>query len=85
MVTNIFGFWFFSLGILKFWQWLELQMYGEIQERSADTIITVLWLAFVLIAYFKGRSDGQDDRAYWRGLEDGRKEKNSERGKDNLL
>lgn len=36
-------------------------MYGEIQERSVDTVITVLWMAFVLIAYFKGRSDGHMD------------------------
>lgn len=74
MLGNLIGLWAIALGILEFWKYLELQMYGEIQERSVDTIITVLWLAFVLIAYFKGRNDGQDNCAYWHGLEDGRKE-----------
>ena len=60
-ILNIAGFWFGTYVILEFWQWLEFQMYGEIQERSVDTVITVLWMAFVLIAYFKGRSDGHMD------------------------
>ena len=49
-ILNIAGFWFGTYVILEFWQWLELHMYGEIQERSVDTVITVLWMAFVLIA-----------------------------------
>lgn len=60
-ILNIAGFWFGTYVILEFWQWLELHMYGEIQERSVDTVITVLWMAFVLIAYFKGHSDGHMD------------------------
>ena len=60
-ILNIAGFWFGTYVILEFWQWLELHMYGEIQERSVDTVITVLWMAVVLIAYFKGRSDGHMD------------------------
>ena len=60
-ILNIAGFWFGTYVILEFWQWLELHMYGEIQERSVDTVITVLWMAFVLIAHFKGRSDGHMD------------------------
>lgn len=59
---NIFGLWALTLGILKLWQWLEYQMYGEVQKRSVDTIVMFLWLAFVLIAYWKGRSDGHNDK-----------------------
>lgn len=60
-ILNFAGFWFGTYVILVLWRWLELQMYGEIQERSVDTVITILWMAFVLIAYFKGRSDGHMD------------------------
>lgn len=60
-ILNIAGFWFGTYAVLELWQWLELQIYGEVQERSVDTVVTVLWMAFVLIAYFKGRSDGHMD------------------------
>lgn len=60
-ILNIAGFWLGTYVILRFWQWIELEMYGEVQVRSVDTVITVLWMVFVLIAYFKGRSDGHMD------------------------
>lgn len=61
-LENLLGFYLGTFGILKFWQWLEIQMYGAVQERSVDTIITILWMAFVLIAYLKGQNDGKEKK-----------------------
>lgn len=59
-LENLLGAYLGTLGILWLWRWLEIQLYGAVQERSVDTIITAFWLAFVLIAYLKGRVDGKD-------------------------
>lgn len=59
---NILGLYLGHAIIAGLWQWLELRMYGEVQERDVDTIITILYLAFVMIAYWKGRSDGHNDK-----------------------
>lgn len=37
-------------------------MYGEVQVRDVDTVVTLLYLAFVMIAYWKGRCDGHNDK-----------------------
>lgn len=49
-----------TLLILRIWQQLELSMYGEVQVRDVDTIITIFWLFLLIIAYLKGYIDGHE-------------------------
>lgn len=61
-LENLIGLYLGHAVILETWQWLEVQMYGEIQVRDVDTVVTLLYLAFVMIAYWKGRCDGHNDK-----------------------
>ena len=59
---NLIGLYLGHDVILEAWQWLEVQMYGEVQVRDVDTVVTLLYLAFVMIAYCKGRCDAHNDK-----------------------
>lgn len=48
--------------ILRVWQLIELELYGAVQERAVDTVITILWIAAIILSYAKGYLDGRDDR-----------------------
>ena len=61
-LENLIGLYLGHAVILEVWQWMEVQMYGEVQVRDVDTVVTLLYLAFVMIAYLKGRCDGHNDK-----------------------
>ena len=61
-LENLIGLYLVHAVILEVWQWMEVQMYGEVQVRDVDTVVTLLYLAFVMIAEWKGRCDGHNDK-----------------------
>lgn len=53
----------FALGeyfMIRVWEYLELEIYGQIQPRIVDDVMFLLWSAFVIIAYLIGRADEQN-------------------------
>lgn len=41
-LENLIGLCLGHAVILEVWQWLEVQMYGEVQVRDVDTVVTLL-------------------------------------------
>jgi len=60
-------------GVLRIWQKLEFCIYGAIQHRIVDDIITWVWLILMALVYFKAYQDGKTD-----GYNDKRGEDNKE-------
>ena len=54
----------FGCIILVGWIWmlLEKSIYGEIQPRVVDTIISIVWAYVTILAYIIGFCDGRDQR-----------------------
>lgn len=52
-----------AIGVL--WQMLEKALDGAVQPSTADTIITVVWVLVVILAYLKGKRDQKDDDTLW--------------------
>ena len=46
----------------EIWRYIETILYGEPTPRTADSIIAIVWLAFVIAAYQQGR---KDEREWW--------------------
>ena len=59
LVENVLLFGTLIYAILKLWQHFEVVLYGAVQARDVDTIVTILWIAVVIIAYLKGKDDGK--------------------------
>ena len=49
-----------SISIL--WQGLEVKLYGEVQQRTVDTIVTLVWGAGAWAAYFLGFHHGKNNK-----------------------
>lgn len=44
------------------WQGLELDLYGEVQHRSVDDIIALVWIFSVFASYFVGRRHQREEQ-----------------------
>lgn len=50
-----------AIGLIgHIWQALEEHIYGGVQPRIVDNIVTILWIVLAILAYVKGYYDARD-------------------------
>lgn len=61
LISNVFLLLWFTIGISSLWETLEMIYYGEIQTRKVDTIIALVYMALLVLSYWRGRIHGLED------------------------